>query len=185
MNVDDFFDRLIDAFQRAEVPYMLTGSYASAAYGTPRATNDIDVVIAPTEDQLRKLLREFPDDRYYADEIDALESMAFGSQFNVIDFATSWKADLIFRKNRPFSRTEFDRRRLHSIAGRNVFLVSPEDILVAKLEWAKFRESDRQIEDAAGVIRRQGAALDRSYVEHWVGELELELQWAKALAKAG
>jgi hypothetical protein len=177
----DFFDRLIDALERTGVSYMLTGSYASGAYGVPRATNDIDVVIAPTADELRELLREFPEDRYYADEEDALQSLAASSQFNVIDFASTWKADLIFRKDRPFSRTEFARRRLHPVAGRTVYVVSPEDILIAKLEWAKLGESERQIEDAAGVLRRQGETLDRAYVEHWIGELGLEAQWRKAL----
>jgi hypothetical protein len=184
MTVDDFFDRLITALERAGVPYMLTGSYASGMYGIPRATNDVDVVIAPTPEELRRLLREFPDDRYYADEEDAFQSFAAQSQFNVIDFATSWKADLIFRKDREFSRTEFARRCLHSIGGRTVYLVSPEDILIAKLEWAKLGESERQIEDAAGVVRRQGATLDRAYVERWVDELELDRQWQKALEKA-
>jgi hypothetical protein len=185
MSVDDFFDRLIAAIERAGVPYMLTGSYASAAHGTPRATNDIDIVIAPSPDQLHKLLREFPDDRYYADDIDAFESLARQSQFNVIDFATSWKADLIFRKDREFSRVEFARRGRHEIAGRSVYLVSPEDIVIAKLEWGKMGESERQIEDAAGVIRRQGSALDMAYVEHWVRELQLEDQWRRARNKAG
>lgn len=37
---------------------MVTGSYASSARGTPRATNDLDIVIAPTRDQLRALLSQ-------------------------------------------------------------------------------------------------------------------------------
>jgi len=184
MSVDDFFDRLIIALERAEVPYMVTGSYASAAHGTPRATNDIDIIIAPTDAQLWELLREFPPDRYYADEDDAFNALASRSQFNVIDFATSWKADLIVKKDREFSEIEFARRRPHKIGNSTVYLVSAEDILIAKLEWHKLGESVRQLEDAAGVIRRQGAALDRSYVYRWVMELELEEQWEKALALA-
>jgi len=70
MSADDFLARVITALECAGVPYMLTGSYASAAYGTPRSTNDVDIVIAPSPDELRRLLREFPDDRYYADEED-------------------------------------------------------------------------------------------------------------------
>ena len=184
MTVDDFFNRLIDALDRADVPYMVTGSYASSAHGTPRATNDIDIIIAPTDAQLWELMRELHNDRYYADEDDAFDALARHSQFNVIDFATSWKADLIVKKDREFSDVEFARRRLHTVAGKRVYLVSPEDILIAKLEWHKLGESERQIEDAAGVIRRQGNALDRSYVERWVRELGLEEEWKRALARA-
>lgn len=183
--IDDFFERLIAAVERVGVPYMVTGSYASSTHGTPRATNDIDVVIAPTPDELRALMREFTSDQYYADELDALDALERRSQFNVIDFATSWKADFIVRKDRPFSETEFLRRERHTIAGRSVYLASAEDILIAKLEWAKEGESARQIEDAAGVIRRQKSRLDREYVERWVHVLGLDEQWQDALTQAG
>lgn len=183
--IDDFFERLIAAVERVGVPYMVTGSYASSTHGTPRATNDIDVVIAPTPDELRALMREFTSDQYYADELDALDALERRSQFNVIDFATSWKADFIVRKDRPFSETEFSRRERHLIAGQSVYLASAEDILIAKLEWAREGQSARQIEDAAGVIRRQKSRLDREYVERWVRALGLEEQWRDALAQAG
>lgn len=183
--IDDFFARLIAAVERVGLPYMVTGSYASSTHGTPRATNDIDVVIAPTPDELLALMREFSSDHYYADELDALDALERRSQFNVIDFATSWKADFIVRKNRPFSETEFSRRERHTIAGQPVYLTSAEDILIAKLEWAKEGESARQLEDAAGVIRRQKSKLDREYVERWVRELGLDEQWRDALAQAG
>lgn len=184
MNVDDFFDRLIAALERANVPYMVTGSYASSAHGKPRASDDIDIVIAPTEEQLRTLMKEFPGDQYYADEEDALDALKHHSQFNVIDFATMWKADLIIRKDRDFSRVEFERRRLHTIAGARVHLTTAEDMVIAKLEWAKIGESARQIEDVAGIIDRQGSRLDLPYVERWVAKLELHEQWRQAREKA-
>lgn len=185
MTVDDFFNRLIAALEKAEVPYMVTGSYASSAHGTPRATNDIDIVIAPSAGQLKALLRELPNDRYYADTEDAFDALARQSQFNVIDFATAWKADLIVRKDREFSEVEFRRRRHHAIGGTTVHLATPEDVLIAKLEWSKLGGSERQIEDAAGIIQRQGAALDRPYVGHWVRQLGLEQQWERAETLAG
>jgi hypothetical protein len=182
MSVDDFFARLIQALERAEVPYMVTGSYASAAHGTPRATNDIDVVISPTPEQLEALMQQFPKDRYYADKEDAFDALERQSQFNIIDFATMWKADLIIRKERDFGRSEFARRRIHVIGGVRVHVATAEDILIAKLEWHKLGESARQLEDAAGIIRRQASALDLEYIERWVQDLALENEWQKALA---
>jgi len=184
VSVEEFFNRVIAELERAEIPYMVTGSIASSAHGRIRASEDFDIVIAPTPSQLRNFLSAFPGDQYYADEYDAFESMKHTLQFNIIDFATSWKADLIFKKSREFSRIEFDRRQSHAIGGVGVQIASPEDILIAKLEWAKLGDSDRQIEDAAGVIERQGSSLDRSYVEYWINELDLREQWNKALAKA-
>jgi len=182
VSVEDFFARVITELDRAGIPYMVTGSLASAAHGRVRATEDIDIVIAPTPQQLRTFVAAFPNDRFYADDEDALDSFRHTSQFNIIDFATSWKVDLIFRKDREFSHTEFARRKPHMIAGIRVDLATPEDILIAKLEWAKIGESERQIEDVAGIIDRQRDQLDRAYVEHWVNELALHKQWQQALA---
>ena len=63
-------------------------------------------------------------------------------------------------------------------------MASSEDVLVAKLEWAKLGSSARQIEDAAGIICLQGEGLDIAYVEHWVRELKLDEQWTNAKARA-
>ncbi len=181
MSVRQFFNRVITELERAEIPYMVTGSLASPAHGRIRASEDFDIVIAPSPAQLRTFVSAFPDDQYHADEYDAFESLKHTLQFNIIDFATTWKADLIFKKNREFSRVEFSRRQAHVIDGVHVYIASAEDILIAKLEWAKIGESERQIEDAAGVIERQGPNLDRAYVEHWVNELDLRKQWEIAL----
>jgi hypothetical protein len=184
VSVEKFFHRVVIELEKAGIPYMVTGSLASSAHGRIRASEDFDIIIAPSPAQLRAFVAAFPGDQYYADEEDALESFKHTLQFNIIDFATTWKADLIFKKDREFSRVEFSRRKPHVIGGVRVHLATPEDILIAKLEWAKMGESERQIEDAVGVIERQGSNLDRSYVEHWIEELDLRKQWEMALARA-
>jgi len=176
---------VVAALERAQIPYMVTGSFASSAHGVVRGSRDIDIVITASEQQLRTFVAQFPSDRFYADEYDALDALSHHSQFNIIDFGSTWKADLIFRKPRDFSRVEFERRIPHVIQGVRVYVASPEDILIAKLEWAKIGESERQIEDAAGVIATQGDDLDREYVERWVGELGLQEQWRRARERAG
>jgi len=185
VKAEEFLAQVVAALERADIPYMVTGSFASSAHGEVRGTRDLDIVIAPTAQQLRELVAEFPNDRYYAEEFDALDALRHNSQFNVIDFRSSWKVDFIIRKHRSFSRVEFERRRPHTINDVRVYVATPEDILVAKLEWAKLGESDRQIEDCAGIISTQGPDLDRDYVEHWVRELELQKQWELALKRAG
>jgi hypothetical protein len=170
--------------RKAGVPHMLTGSYASSVHGAPRASQDIDIVIAPTRRQLLELIELFPDTEYYVSREAALDALVTHGQFNVIDFASGWKVDFIIMKSRDFSREEFSRRRAMDLEGVELDVASPEDIVIAKLEWARLGASSRQIEDAAGVIRLQGDALDRSYVAHWVGVLGLKEQWEDALSKA-
>ncbi|HEY3975555.1 MAG TPA: DUF6036 family nucleotidyltransferase [Candidatus Sulfotelmatobacter sp.] len=159
---------------------MLTGSFASAHYGSPRSTQDIDFVIEASAAELQTLIQSFPADKYYVDSDAALESHRRESLFNIIDIATGWKIDLIFRKSRPFSREEFGRRQLVNVQGLELFVASPEDMIVAKLEWARLADSQRQIDDVAAILRVRLNTLDRTYVEKWISELGLEQQWSAA-----
>jgi hypothetical protein len=176
------FATLLDA---AGVPYMLTGSFASGFHGAPRATQDIDIVISPNLGSLNRFLHLLTDDKYYVSRDAALDAYSRESLFNVVDFASGWKIDLICRKARAFSVAEFERRSRHDLAGLDIFVASAEDVVLAKLEWAKLAQSSRQVEDAAGIVRVQGDKLDSSYIEKWVEVLGLRDEWLKAKTLAG
>ena len=177
--------RALEALQRAGVPYMLTGSFASSFHGAPRTTQDIDIVIAPTLGSLQRLVSEFPEDQYYVSREAALQAYGSESLFNVIDLESGWKIDFIVRKSRPFSVEEFARRREAEVLGTNVTIASAEDVILSKLEWAKMAGSERQITDVAGILRTQGADIDVEYVERWVAVLGVQSEWERASAEAG
>ena len=178
MTIQNLLARLLAVLNTAEIPYMLTGSYASSIHSIPRATRDLDIVIFPDRDQLTRFIGSLPRDQYYSDLDDALESLLRRTQFNIIDYATGWKVDFIIPPFSEFNVEEFDRRRTIEFDGLDLVVASPEDIVVAKLLWAKAGDSELQIKDAAGVVRFQGDKLDLSYVEMWVSRLELQKQWA-------
>ena len=180
----DIFRDVVSRLDAAGIPYMLTGSFASAYHGLPRATQDIDFVIAPTRDQLRAFISRLPSTEYYADEAAALEALDGESQFNLIDLRSGWKVDLICRRSRPFSRTEFDRRRRADLAGLPLFVATAEDVILAKLEWAKRGGSARQVEDAAGILRVRRGELDLEYLATWVEQLKLSAEWEAATRAA-
>ncbi len=184
MTVLDVFGRILGAVEGAGIPYMLTGSFASSYHGVPRATQDIDLVIAPDKRQLSRLHAMLPAPEYYMDETAALEALEHEGAFNIIDLTTGWKIDLMVRRSRPFSRIEFDRRSAVEFEGMRLPIASAEDVVIAKLEWAKMGESQRQIEDAAGILRIRAGNLDLSYIQTWVRELELERQWEAARREA-
>lgn len=185
MTVQDLLVRLVAALDGAGIPYMLTGSYASSLHSIPRATRDIDVVIFPTREQLTRFIQSLPADRYYTDLEDAVDSLRSRSQFNIVDYATGWKVDFIIPPFDEFHEEEFARRQAVEIDGLRLSVVSPEDIVIAKLLWAKAGESKRQIEDASTVVRLQGPNFDVAYVEKWVRKLELEKQWLLARTRGG
>lgn len=183
--IGEFLRKLTVALDRSDVPYMLTGSLASSMYGVPRATNDVDLVISPSRQQLASLLQFLKRLGLILQEEQAFEAFARGTMFNAVDLQNSWKADFILRKTREFSLSEFSRRESHEVAGIHLTLASPEDVVIAKLEWAKASNSEQQIQDAAGVLRMQADRLNVAYVEQWVRELGLEVQWLEAKRLAG
>ena len=185
MSTSDVFRRIVAKLDRAGVRYMLTGSFAGAYHGSPRATQDIDLVIDADEAQVRAFVQSLPSAEHYADESAALEAFRDKTQFSVIDLATGWKIDLIVRKSRPFSVEEFGRRRAVDFDGTTLSVATPEDLIIAKLEWAHHGESTRQVEDVAAILKLRVADLDAAYLRRWVAELGLGPEWITARARAG
>lgn len=159
---------------------MLTGSLASSLYGEPRTTHDVDLVVVVTREQVRLIVERFKRMGLYVSQEAAAAALLTKTDFNVIDFSGGWKVDLVIRKDRLFSRTEFERRREVEYDGTQMPVASAEDVVIAKLEWAKIGGSDRQINDVAGILRVQRKTLDYAYIDEWVRALELEDQWRVA-----
>lgn len=79
---------------------------------------------------------------------------------------------------------EFDRRRLAEALGSRLVVVSPEDSILSKLEWAKEGGSARQRRDALGVAIVQRDVLDRDYLRRWAAELGVSASLEEVLAAA-
>lgn len=181
-DLKELFERLVVLLDGADVPFMVAGSFASAVHGLPRATQDIDIVIDPSSlADLEKLVRAMPEEDYYVDLTAARDAHRERSMFNVIDQSSGWKVDFILRKNRAFSREEFARRTRLPLLDVMVFVASPEDTIISKLEWSKMSGgSERQRRDVAGVLSSMGERVDLAYIERWVAELQLSGEWEAA-----
>lgn len=177
MSLAAFLSLVTQALNKSGVPFMVTGSLASAYYGTPRATQDIDVVVSPTWEQLDRLVEELERTGLYVSREAAREAIEQSGQFNAIQADTGWKVDLIIRKDRLFSREEFEHRQPARLLGVDVALTSLEDLIIAKLEWSQLGDSELQRQDIVGLLNA-GVPLDTAYVEKWVDELGLQDAWS-------
>jgi hypothetical protein len=99
----------------------------------------------------------------------------------VVDTTSGWKVDLIVRKHRPFSEVEFARRQSAEFEGCPLWVATVEDVMVAKLEWAKLGGSARQLEDVAALLRVHSERLDQAYLEHWIATLGVTAQWEQVV----
>ena len=169
-----------DRLESAQIPSMVVGSLASSFHGEPRTTRDIDLVIDPSAAALRTFVDGLPSTDFYVDANAALEAFQRRTAFNVIEIESGWKVDLLIRRMRRYSSTEFGRRLRVRLLGVDVDVATAEDTIIAKLEWAQAGESERQLRDVAGIVGVSGDTLDRDYLERWIAELDLGAVWARA-----
>ena len=81
------------------------------------------------------------------------------------------KIDLIPRKDSPYRRAEFERRRQVELAGVPLWIVSVEDLILSKLEWLRESGSEQQRRDVGLLLE---APLDRAYLNEWAAQLDLD-----------
>jgi hypothetical protein len=184
----DAIIQMRDALEQIGIPYYVGGSIASLVHGVPRSTMDVDMVadlqshhIAPLTEALRS--------NFYADENMMQDALQRRSSFNVIHYSSGFKVDVFIPKGRPFDRIQFERRVervLDENPAHHVYLASPEDIVLAKIEWYKMgnQVSERQWTDIMGVIKTRGQELDQSYLRQWAGELGISDLLERALREA-
>jgi hypothetical protein len=160
-------------FDEAGIPYMVTGSLAMSFYTTPRMTRDIDVVAEIERRDIDRLVQLFEPDYYISLEA-VSEAVRDRSSFNVIEQSSITKVDVFPRKRDRFRESEFARRRRVSITDFDTWLVTAEDLILAKLLWTREAPSDVQLRDIRALLL---ANLDREYIEQWVQELQLRDVW--------
>jgi len=182
-DLSDFVRRLVEVLDGLALPYMFVGSAASTLHGPPRSTQDIDLVVALTLEDVHRLVVAFPDDEYYVSAEAIRDAVLRRYAFNIIDLESGWKADFMVLKVRPFSRKEFERRQRAVVFGTPSWVATPEDTILAKLEWSDLAGgSARQRDDVLGVLEAQWERLDVAYLEHWASELGITSGLDEALA---
>ena len=178
-----FLTKLVAQLEQAGIEYMLAGSVGSSLHGHPRATQDVDIVITPTQEQLYVFLASLGETIYVSPDA-AYQALQHYTMFNVIDMESGWKADLIIRKTRAFSREEFDRRQSLDLSNHQFWVVSPEDVILSKLEWVKEGESEVQYADALGVAVVNYHSLDLDYLKKWAAEIGVSEALDRLLSEA-
>ena len=176
---------VVEALERVGMNYMLTGSVVSSLQGEPRATHDIDVVVAVRTDDLDQLLSSFPSESFYFDKEAAREAVTRKSVFGLIDLVGGAKVDFWPLTDDAFDQCRFSRRQRQNLLGVEAFVSSPEDTILMKLRWAVVScSSRRQLTDATRVYEVQRERLDLQYLEEWVERIGVRDLWERIRREA-
>ena len=93
--------------------------------------------------------------------------------FTMIHVAAVVKIDMMVRKDEPYRHEEFRRRRQSRIDGMTMWIVSPEDLVLSKLVWARDSRSELQFRDVRQIVAAV-PELDRAYLDRWAHALGVE-----------
>lgn len=100
----------------------------------------------------------------------ATEAVLHQSSFNIIHNDSLIKIDFMVRKREDYRLVEFERRQKIEIEGRPLWIVSKEDLILSKLDWARESQSQRQLSDVENLL---ATGADKDYLQLWSQKLDL------------
>jgi hypothetical protein len=172
-------DVLVALLDRMAVKYALMGGLAVRAYAIPRATADIDFTLALSRGRLPSLYNALEEQNYSVPEpyksgwVDQVKRMHLVKLKRYVG-GRGIDVDLFLAES-PFQIEVLERRRLADVEGRQLWIASPEDLVLLKLVSGRLRDWL----DVGDVFFTQ-ADLDVEYMRRWAVELDIEKELEKA-----
>ena len=183
LDIVGFLKLVLDALKAAHVDYLIGGAIAEWAYGEPRATQDIDMVINLPIESVGKFSKELEKrDMLVPAEIilDTLLEDRADIPINAIHIYSGLKADLyLVRSGDELRWSAFQRRQRVDYGppiGR-VYVHSPEDLILYKLLYFSLSQQPKHPRDIAAILQAKGDQLDFGYIEGWTTRMGLTSLW--------
>lgn len=162
--------KIITVFEAESIDYMIVGGFATSYYNQFRFTADIDTVLQIYPHQVKKIVKHFPDWEYFEEGF--IENARKGIVFNITDFESGVKFDFMVYQDSDYNWTAFQRRRKVEFYDREIFIASPEDLIISKLQWYNISQSGKQKEDIEFLLTLEG--LNQQYLTGWTSRLLID-----------
>lgn len=186
MDQIDLLRLVAQTLDRLGVRYAVVGSYASGAWGEPRLTQDIDIVVDLDVIDVQLLCDAFGSQEFYLSKAAAQEAVERSSQFNLLHPASGNKVDFMIAGDTNWARTQLDRAvAAPLLSDMTISVASPEDVILGKLVYYREGGSEKHIRDITGILAIKAVEVDLSYIAHHAKELGVAEEWQSILDKLG
>ncbi len=160
------------------------------AYGEPRLTNDIDLVLEIKSADIPKLTAAFPEEDFYLPPADVIATEIIrGSRghLNIISQHNLLKADVYIVAADPLHRWAMDNVKMLEIEDLTLAFTPPEYLIIRKLEFFREGNSHKHLRDIASMLDESSDLIDQTFLNHHLEKLQLteEFQAALALTERG
>ena len=160
---------MIGIFKNLNIPYMLSGSMAMSFYSVTRATRDIDIVVHMQEKDNENFISNL--NNFYFNKETIKKEIKNKGMFNIIDFKSGFKVDVIILKDTEYFLQAFKNKKILNELGYEVYVISLEDLILAKIIWIQQFQSERQKEDIKMLLNNKN--IDTQYINKWSNKLNL------------
>jgi hypothetical protein len=184
-----FVKLVIAALEAAGVEYLIGGAVAVWAWGEPRATQDLDVVVDIPLEAIGRLSGEL-EKRGMLVPADVIMDIILEDRsdlpINAIHAQSGYKAELFpIRPNDELRRSALSRRKLIDLGPRlgKIYLHAPEDLILYKLWYYGLNRQTKHLRDITSIVLASGDELDTAYIEGWAERKGINTLWQEILAR--
>lgn len=182
MNIEQLAILVFDTAERIGVEFMAVGAFAAGAYGVPRSTRDVDLLVSVSIAGGVEALVEALSPAIEFDRQVVFDTLTWGRRLvGKTRSARPIQVELTEMFDDPFVLSEFSRRLkvFVPVLNRTTWLPTAEDVIVQKLRWGRSKD----LNDARDVLAVQGPeTLDMAYIEGWCAKHGTATRLADALA---
>jgi hypothetical protein len=179
----DLFLLFTQRLEQAEIEYMVSGSVAAMAYGQPRLTTDVDVIVSMDFSGAVRLFKLFPAEEFYLPPVEIIASeltRPSRGHFNILHMDSGFKADIYLRGNDPFRAWALERVREIKIGSATIRMAPPEYVIVRKLEFFREGGSEKHLRDIKMMLDTSKDRFDLNALSGFILERGLTPEWERA-----
>ncbi len=170
------FGGVIDVLEAVGARYAIWGGMTIVAYGEPRFTQDMDILLSPADLDIPLFVRRLEGSQYHVDETAVRNAMG-GGFFNVIHLHYLIKVDFFVPDDPQLLTMIANRVYLPFDEIRRAAYITPESVVATKLRAYQDSQSTRHLEDITSIIRVQGNKLDQKQLDIAAARLGLLGVW--------
>lgn len=191
LEFEEFISLMLEALKASGVEYLIGGAVAAWAWGEPRATQDLDLVVDIPFEAIGRLSSELEKRGMLVPSeiiLDTILEKRADIPINPIHAESGFKADLYpLRKDDLLRKSAFDRRQLVDFGPPfgEVYIHSPEDLILYKLLYFSLSQQSKHTRDIAAILRIRKDTLDYQYIKNWAERLGLIRIWDEMRKSVG
>jgi hypothetical protein len=185
LSYEDFIRQVLEALDAAGIEYMIGGAVAAWAWGEPRATLDLDLVVNIPLEAVGQLSKELEKRNMLVPAEIILNNILedrVDLPIHAIHMYGGYKADLYpLREGDELRVSAFGRRQKVDLGEPfgDVYLHSPEDLIIYKLWYYSISQQTKHIRDITSMVMTLGDNLDLNYIEYWAKKKGLTSLWSE------